>query len=68
MYNEALQMDPNNVGLREDMAWPARPQDTYGLEKLYAEEMALAYAKGNRCVVSYILKGRANLLLLLLLR
>ena len=37
VYNEALQMDPANVGLREDMAWPARPQDTYGLEKLYAE-------------------------------
>lgn len=45
VYNEALQTDPNNPGLREDMAWPARPQDTYGLEKLYAEEMALAYAK-----------------------
>lgn len=38
-------MDPSNPGLREDMAWPARPQDTYGLEKLYAEEMHLAYAK-----------------------
>lgn len=45
VYNEALQTDPNNPGLREDMAWPARPQDTYGFEKLYAEEMALAYAK-----------------------
>lgn len=45
VYNEALQMDPENPGLREDMAWPARPQDTYGLEKLYAEEMAIAYAK-----------------------
>jgi GDP-D-mannose 3',5'-epimerase len=45
VYNEALQMDPENVGLSEDMAWPARPQDTYGLEKLYAEEMCLAYAK-----------------------
>mmetsp|Transcript_9811 Transcript_9811/g.9907 ORF Transcript_9811/g.9907 Transcript_9811/m.9907 type:complete len:375 (-) Transcript_9811:127-1251(-) len=45
VYNEALQMDPSNPGLREDMAWPARPQDTYGLEKLYAEEMNLAYAK-----------------------
>ena len=29
----------------EHMAWPAKPQDTYGLEKLYAEEMCLAYAK-----------------------
>ncbi|KAJ1388184.1 hypothetical protein B484DRAFT_409698, partial [Ochromonadaceae sp. CCMP2298] len=37
VYNEALQMDPSNPGLTEDMAWPARPQDTYGLEKLYAE-------------------------------
>lgn len=45
VYNEALQMDPSNPGLSEDMAWPARPQDTYGLEKLYAEEMAIAYAK-----------------------
>lgn len=45
VYNEALQMDPENPGLSEDMAWPARPQDTYGLEKLYAEEMCLAYAK-----------------------
>ena len=45
VYNEALQTDPANPGLREDMAWPARPQDTYGLEKLYAEEMAIAYAK-----------------------
>mmetsp|Transcript_59930 Transcript_59930/g.105363 ORF Transcript_59930/g.105363 Transcript_59930/m.105363 type:complete len:368 (-) Transcript_59930:233-1336(-) len=45
VYNEALQLDPENPGLTEDMAWPARPQDTYGLEKLYAEEMCLAYAK-----------------------
>jgi GDP-D-mannose 3',5'-epimerase len=70
VYNEALQTDPDNPGLREDMAWPARPQDTYGklsicdkisifahkslrlffffyagLEKLYAEEMSIAYAK-----------------------
>jgi len=45
VYNEDLQMDPENVGLTEDMAWPAKPQDTYGLEKLYAEEMAIAYAK-----------------------
>jgi GDP-D-mannose 3',5'-epimerase len=45
VYNEALQMDPENPGLTENMAWPARPQDTYGLEKLYAEEMAIAYAK-----------------------
>ncbi len=45
VYNEALQLDPANPGLREDMAWPARPQDSYGLEKLYAEEMCLSYSK-----------------------
>jgi GDP-D-mannose 3',5'-epimerase len=41
VYNEALQTDPANPGLREDMAWPARPQDTYGLEKLYGELTSL---------------------------
>ena len=45
VYNEDFQLDPSCVGLKESMAWPAKPQDTYGLEKLYAEEMALAYAK-----------------------
>ena len=45
VYNEDYQLDPSNPGLKEHMAWPAKPQDTYGLEKLYAEEMCLAYAK-----------------------
>uniref|UniRef100_A0A6U1M3G1 NAD-dependent epimerase/dehydratase domain-containing protein n=1 Tax=Fibrocapsa japonica TaxID=94617 RepID=A0A6U1M3G1_9STRA len=45
VYNEDNQMDPNNPGLKEADAWPAKPQDTYGLEKLYHEEMAKAYAK-----------------------
>jgi len=45
VYNEDLQLDPTNPGLKEGAAWPAKPQDTYGLEKLYAEEMCLAYAK-----------------------
>ena len=32
--------------VRQDLrAWPARPQDMYGLEKLYSEEMALAYGR-----------------------
>ena len=43
VYPEFLQEDPENNGLKEADAWPARPQDTYGLEKLYAEEMALQY-------------------------
>lgn len=45
VYNEAKQEDPNNPGLIESDAWPARPQDMYGLEKLYSEEMALAYGR-----------------------
>jgi GDP-D-mannose 3',5'-epimerase len=45
VYNCELQDDPDNTGLREGDAWPAKPQDTYGLEKLYAEEMCLSYAR-----------------------
>ena len=45
VYNEAKQEDPENPGLVEADAWPARPQDMYGLEKLYSEEMTLAYGK-----------------------
>jgi len=45
VYNEEKQMDPNNPGLREIDAWPAKPQDTYGLEKLYAEELCKTYAR-----------------------
>jgi len=32
-------------GLKEADAWPAQPQDGYGLEKLYAEEAARYYGK-----------------------
>merc|ERR1712176_1500342 len=45
VYNEDFQKDPNCVGLKESMAWPAKPQDTYGLEKLYAEELNLSYGR-----------------------
>jgi len=45
VYNEAKQEDVSNPGLVEADAWPARPQDMYGLEKLYSEEMALAYGR-----------------------
>jgi GDP-D-mannose 3',5'-epimerase len=43
IYNEAKQEDPDNPGLMEADAWPAYPQDMYGLRKLYAKEMALTY-------------------------
>lgn len=45
VYNETKQLDPENPGLKEEDAWPAQPQDTYGLEKLYQEEMALSYGR-----------------------
>lgn len=45
VYNEDLQLDPSNPGLKEADAWPAKPQEVYGLEKLYHEEMALAYCR-----------------------
>jgi len=45
VYNQHKQEDPENPGLKEGDAWPAWPQDTYGLEKLYAEEMCLTYAR-----------------------
>lgn len=45
VYPEHNQLDPNNPGLKEDTAWPARPQDGYGLEKLYAEEMYISYGQ-----------------------
>jgi GDP-D-mannose 3',5'-epimerase len=42
-YNHLLQLDPNNPGLTEDMAWPAYPDSAYGKEKLFAEDLYLAY-------------------------
>jgi len=44
-YPEHIQTDPENPGLKESDAWPARPQDMYGLEKLYGEETAKAFGK-----------------------
>jgi GDP-D-mannose 3',5'-epimerase len=43
VYPEYKQTDVNNEGLREDTAWPAQPQDAYGLEKLVTEELAMHY-------------------------
>jgi GDP-D-mannose 3',5'-epimerase len=44
VYPEHIQTDENNPGLREKDAWPAAPQDAYGLEKLVTEELAKHYA------------------------
>lgn len=45
VYNESKQEDPNNPGLKEGDAWPAKPQDAYGLEKLCSEELCMHYGK-----------------------
>jgi len=44
IYPEGKQLDTENPGLRESDAWPAQPQDAYGLEKLVSEEMAIHYS------------------------
>lgn len=38
-------MEPGEPALTEDEAFPASPDNEYGWEKLYAERMALAYAR-----------------------
>jgi len=45
VYNEDRQLDTSDPKLKEEYAWPAKPQDTYGLEKLFAEQMAITYEK-----------------------
>eukprot|EP00793_Prasinoderma_coloniale_P003199 PRCOL_00005834-RA len=43
IYPENKQLDPSNPGLKEEYAWPAEPQDAYGLEKLASEEIYKHY-------------------------
>jgi len=45
VYPEYKQTDPSNPGLKEADAWPAEPQDAYGLEKLCSEELCKHYGK-----------------------
>jgi nucleoside-diphosphate-sugar epimerase len=44
IYPEHLQTDAQVVPLKEDVAYPALPQDAYGWEKLIAERLCLHYA------------------------
>ncbi|KAL3649030.1 GDP-mannose 3,5-epimerase 2 [Castilleja foliolosa] len=44
IYPEFKQLD-TNVSLKESDAWPAEPQDAYGLEKLATEELCKHYNK-----------------------
>lgn len=45
IYPEGKQLETDNPGLEESTAWPAQPQDAYGLEKLASEELAIHYGK-----------------------
>ena len=45
MYPEYAQMETDNPGLKEDMAYPAGPDSEYGWEKLFSERL---YATFNR--------------------
>lgn len=53
IYPENKQTDEANPGLKESDAWPAEPQDAYGLEKLATEELCKHYTKdfGIECRV-----------------
>ncbi len=43
VYPQYLQKDPNITGLKEADAWPAEPEEGYGLEKLFMEKMCEYY-------------------------
>lgn len=43
IYPEYKQLTEDIAGLKEEDAWPAQPQDAYGLEKLVTEELLMHY-------------------------
>jgi GDP-D-mannose 3', 5'-epimerase len=45
VYDHLLQLETNNCGLKEDMAYPAYPDSCYGWEKLVSEQMWQSYAR-----------------------
>lgn len=45
VYPEEKQLTPEVIPLKESDAYPAHPDTYYGWEKLYAEELCLAYTK-----------------------
>eukprot|EP00271_Cylindrocystis_brebissonii_P001262 TRINITY_DN1157_c0_g2_i1.p1 TRINITY_DN1157_c0_g2~~TRINITY_DN1157_c0_g2_i1.p1 ORF type:complete len:378 (-),score=84.66 TRINITY_DN1157_c0_g2_i1:488-1621(-) len=45
IYPEFKQLETDIVALKESDAWPAEPQDAYGLEKLASEELCKHYNK-----------------------
>ena len=45
VYPEYRQLETDVPGLKESDAWPAQPQDAYGLEKLVTEELCKHYRR-----------------------
>lgn len=45
IYPQHLQLDPENVDLREEYAYPANPDSEYGWEKLFSERLYQALSK-----------------------
>jgi GDP-D-mannose 3',5'-epimerase len=45
VYNQALQRDTSNPGLKETESYPAEPEDGYGWEKLFSERMCRHFAE-----------------------
>mmetsp|Transcript_19778 Transcript_19778/g.29573 ORF Transcript_19778/g.29573 Transcript_19778/m.29573 type:complete len:368 (-) Transcript_19778:102-1205(-) len=54
IYPEFKQVSEDIIPLKEKDAWPAQPQDAYGLEKLCSEELAIHYEKdfGMKCRIA----------------
>ena len=51
IYPESAQMDPNNPGLKESVAYPAAPDSEYGWEKLFSERLYMSYARNHKIEV-----------------
>jgi len=47
VYRQDLQESPYVRPLREDDAWPAQPEEGYGLEKLYMEKLCQYYKEDH---------------------
>jgi len=47
MYPQEIQRISNNTGLKESDAYPANPDSCYGWEKLFSEQLWLAYARNK---------------------
>jgi nucleoside-diphosphate-sugar epimerase len=45
VYNEDNQTDPNNPNCEESSAYPAKPDSSYGWEKIFSEQLYQAYAR-----------------------